>query len=77
MDYAQVEAKLIETIHTALGWENVTPQLGFLKDLHAKSIDIFKLAMFLEKEYGKKIPIADLMASVTVGDMAQAILNNL
>ena len=76
MDYAQVEEKFIETIKTALGWE-VTPEQAFLKDLNAKSIDIFKLAMFLEKEFGKKIPLSDLMASVTVGDMAQAVFDNL
>jgi len=76
MDYPQVEAKFIETIKTALGWE-VTPEQGFLKDLNAKSMDIFKLAMFLEKGFGKKIPISELMASVTVGDMAQTVYRNL
>ncbi|MCL2492410.1 MAG: acyl carrier protein [Coriobacteriia bacterium] len=76
MDYPEVEAKFIETIKTALGWE-VTPEQAFLKDLNAKSIDIFRLAMFLEKEFGKKIPLSDLMASVTVGDMAKAVFDNL
>jgi acyl carrier protein len=76
MDYAQVEERFIATIKTALGWE-VTPEQEFLKDLNAKSMDIFKLAMFLEKEFGKKIPIADLMASVTVAAMARAVYDNL
>ena len=76
MEYPEVEATFIATIKDALGWE-VTPEQAFLKDLNAKSIDIFKLAMYLEKEFGKKIPLADLMASVTVGDMAQAVYRNL
>jgi len=76
MDYADVEVRFIETIKTALGWE-VTPEQGFLKDLNAKSMDIFKLAMFLEKEFGKKIPINELMDSVTVGDMAATVHRNL
>ena len=76
MEYPEVEERFIATIKTALGWE-VTPEQGFLKDLNAKSMDIFKLAMFLEKEFGKKIPIAELMASVTVGDMAATVHRNL
>jgi acyl carrier protein len=76
MEYPEVEERFIKTIHTALGWE-VTPEQGFLKDLNAKSMDIFKLAMFLEKEFGKKIPLSQLMASVTVGDMARTVYNNL
>jgi len=76
MEYAEVEARFIKTIKEALGWE-VTPEQAFLKDLNAKSIDIFKLAMFLEKEFGKKIPLNELMASVTVGAMAEAVHRNL
>jgi|GEM_PF-1923829 len=73
MDITEVETRLIALIDTALGWKDVKPEDGFLADLNAKSMDIFKLAMFIEKDFGVKVPVADLLASVTVGDMAKAI----
>ena len=73
MDITEVEAKLLELIDEALGWKDVKLTDGFLADLNAKSMDIFKLAMYIEKGFGTKVPVADLLASVTPGDMAKAI----
>lgn len=73
MDQQELAAKLIEMIESAWKVNNVTADSRIVEDLHAKSLDIFKLGMLIEKAFGTKVPVKQLMGAGTVGDMASVI----
>lgn len=73
MEQQELTAKLIEMIESAWKSSNVTADSKIQEDLHAKSLDIFKLGMLIEKAFGTKVPVKQLMGAGTVGDMASVI----
>ncbi len=48
--------------------EAVRAELNFKEDLGADSLDLFELAMVLEREFGLEIPTEDFEKIVTVQD---------
>lgn len=48
---------------------DIEPETSFRDDLGADSLDLYELAMNLEDEYSLEIPVEELQAMNTVGDV--------
>jgi len=48
--------------------ENLSRETSFVEDLHAKSLNIYALAAFMEKMSGKKITYAEANQCASIGE---------
>lgn len=55
--------------------ETIGLDTSFKDDLGADSLDLFKLVMALEEEYGLEIPAEELSDVETVGDIIEYLKN--
>ena len=53
--------------------DQIKPEAKFIEDLGADSLDIVKLVMALEEEFGTEIPDEEAEKLQTVGDVAKFI----
>ena len=65
--------KVKEIVAENLGADinTLTEETSFKDDLGADSLDLFKMVMALEEEYGKEIPTEDLEKLTTIGEVVE------
>lgn len=75
MTFDKVKEIIVETINCSQ--EDVTPEANLKEDLEMDSLDAVELNMALEEAFDLSIPDEDLMAFVTVKDIADYIDSHL
>lgn len=70
-----LEKEVIEIVVEQLGVEEsqVTPEVSFVEDLNADSLDLTELIMTFEERFGTEIPDEDAEKIRTVGDAVKYI----
>jgi acyl carrier protein len=51
--------------------EELTPETDLLIDLAIDSLEMVELGLKIEKQFGAKLPIADLRGCTTVGELVE------
>ncbi|MBN2467848.1 MAG: acyl carrier protein [Deltaproteobacteria bacterium] len=76
---ASIEARIKKIIVEQLGVseEEVKPEVSFVDDLGADSLDLVELVMALEEEFGQEIPDEDAEKITTVQDAINYINEHL
>jgi acyl carrier protein len=69
-----VSARIEDIIRQQVGSETpLSPETDLLNDLGIDSLELVELNLKMEKEFGKKIRIADLRGCVTIEDVTQLV----
>ncbi|NGX58155.1 MAG: Acyl carrier protein [Chlamydiae bacterium] len=73
-----LEKEVIEIVVEQLGIDEsqVTPDVSFVEDLNADSLDLTELIMTFEERFGTEIPDEDAEKIRTVGDAIEYIKSN-
>lgn len=73
----QIKAKLIERGAPLFGKkpEEITEDLRFVEDLHAKSVHYSQITTFLEDEFDVEIPYMEFRRKATVKDAVDYVLD--
>jgi acyl carrier protein len=51
------------------GDDELSPETDLLNDLAIDSLELVEVGLKIEKTFGKKLPIGDLRACVTIGEL--------
>ncbi|GAA8024424.1 acyl carrier protein [Helicobacter pylori] len=72
--FEDIQAVIAEQLNVDVA--QVTPEVEFVKDLGADSLDVVELIMALEEKFGIEIPDEQAEKIVNVGDVVKYIEDN-
>jgi acyl carrier protein len=70
LERKEIEQKVIEAASIAYRrpMDEISPSTLFVKDLHSKSINAFRMTMILEDAFGLEIPFERVTKNQTIAD---------
>lgn len=69
-----LSSRVEQIIHQHIGsTTELTPETDLFNDLAIDSLELVELGLRIEKQFGKKLPIADLRGCVTVGELTELV----
>lgn len=73
MEFEKVRDIIVEVLNADP--DEITPELSFIDDLGADSLDVYQIVMGIEEEFDIELPQEEVEKIVTIQDAVEAIKN--